>query len=91
LNADTSGVCILDRDRITLAGVYKRSFVAGLAIALFPFLPQILSQIPAIWKDVGMAIALLMSVALVFFAKKTGSRAALLLSPIFLFTVLQRD
>ena len=65
--------------------VYKRSFVAGLAVVLFPFLPQILSHIPAIWKDVGMAIALLMSVALVFFAKKTGSRAALLLSPIFLF------
>ena len=65
--------------------VYQRSLIAGLAIVLFPFLPQILSQIPAIWKDVGMAIALLMSVALVFFAKKTGSKAALLLSPIFLF------
>jgi len=65
--------------------VYQRSFVAGLAIVLFPFLPQILSQIPTIWKDVGMAIALLMSVALVFIAKKTGSKAALLLSPIFLF------
>ena len=65
--------------------VYRRSLVAGLAIVLFPFLPQILSQIPAIWKDVGMAIALLMSVTLVFLAKKTGSKTALLLSPIFLF------
>ena len=65
--------------------IYQRSFVAGLALVLFPFLPQILSQIPAIWKDVGMAIALLMSVALVYFARKMGSKAALLLSPIFLF------
>jgi hypothetical protein len=65
--------------------VYRTSLVAGLAIVAFPFLPQILSQIPVIWKDVGMAIALLMTVALVFLAKKTGSKAALLLSPIFLF------
>src|SRR6187549_308043 len=65
--------------------IYQRSLVAGLAVVLFPFLPQILSQIPTIWKDVGMAIALLMSVALVFFAKKTGSKTALFLSPIFLF------
>ena len=65
--------------------VYQRSLALGLAVVLFPFLPQIISQIPAIWKDVGMAIALLMSVALVYLAKKTGSKTALLLSPIFLF------
>ncbi len=64
---------------------YRESLLLGLALVVFPFMPQILSQLPVIWKDVEMATTLLMSAALVLFAKKKKSKIALLLSPVFLF------
>lgn len=65
--------------------VHRESLALGIASVLFPLLPHVLSQLPIIWKDVGMAVALLMSVALIFLAKKKRSKSALLLSPLFLF------
>ncbi len=65
--------------------IYRESLGLGLAAVLFPFMPQILSQLPMIWKDIGMAVTLFMSVALIFLANKTKNPVALLISPIFLF------
>ena len=63
---------------------HRESILLGLALVLFPFMPQILSQLPVVWKDVGMATALLMATSLVYFAQKRKSKFALLLSPVFL-------
>jgi len=63
---------------------HRESVLLAVALILFPFMPQILSQLPVIWKDVGMATALLMAVSLVYLAQKRKSKFALLLSPVFL-------
>ncbi len=65
--------------------IHRESFALGIAAVLFPFLPSVLSQLPVIWKDVAMAVGLLMAVSLVFLAKKSKSKLVLLLSPPFLF------
>lgn len=64
--------------------IHRESFATGLALVFVPFMPQILSQLPVIWKDVEMATALLMAVALIYFGKKRNSKSSLLLSPVFL-------
>jgi hypothetical protein len=65
--------------------IHRESLGLGLASVLFPFMPQILSQLPMIWKDVGMAVTLFMAVALIYAASRNKSAIALLLSPAFLF------
>lgn len=64
---------------------HKKSFRLGLCLILFALMPQILSQLPVIWKDVGLGAALFFSAALIYSADKTKSKIALLLSPLFLF------
>ncbi|HUR97087.1 MAG TPA: hypothetical protein VMZ26_03355 [Pyrinomonadaceae bacterium] len=64
---------------------HRESLSLGLACVLFAFMPQILSQLPMIWKDLGMAVTLFLAVALVYRASKNGSVVALFLSPVFLF------
>lgn len=61
------------------------SFGLGIALVLFGWLPHILAQTAVVWKDIGLGASLFLAVALLFHAKKTGNKAALLLSPIFLF------
>ncbi|CAN5500854.1 hypothetical protein BH18ACI3_BH18ACI3_21080 [soil metagenome] len=68
--------------------IYRESLGLGLAAVMFPFMPQILSQLPMIWKDIGMAVTLFAAVALIFLASKNRSVVALLLSPAFLFYAL---
>ena len=52
---------------------YRESFLLGLALTLFGFTPHILSSLTVVWKDVGMGVALLLSVALIYAAKKKRS------------------
>lgn len=63
----------------------RESFLLGLALVLFGFLPHIFSQTVVIWKDIALGASLLMAVALLYRAKRTGSKIALVLSPIFIF------
>lgn len=68
--------------------VYRESLGLGIASVLFPFLPQILSQLPMIWKDVGLAVTLFLAAVLVYWASKNRSSIPLFLSPVFLFYAL---
>lgn len=64
---------------------HRESFGLGLALVLFAFLPHILSQTVVIWKDIALGGSLFFAAALLYYAKKTGSKAAVLISPVFLF------
>lgn len=64
---------------------HRESFVLGLALVLFGQMPHILAQTPVIWKDVGMGASLLLAVAMIYYAKKSGSKAVLLASAIPMF------
>jgi hypothetical protein len=61
------------------------SLALGTAVVLFGLMPHILAQTAVVWKDIGMGASLLMTVALLFYAKRTGSKIALLVTPVFLF------
>lgn len=67
--------------RATNAG----SFGLGIALVLFGLMPHILAQTAVVWKDIGLGASLFLAVALLYYAKKTGSKIALLISPVFLF------
>jgi hypothetical protein len=56
----------------------ERSRAAGYAFAAFGFMPQVLSQLGAIWKDVGLGAALFMASALLYGASRGVWRFALL-------------
>ena len=64
---------------------YRESVFLGSALVLFAFLPHILSQTIVIWKDIALGASLFFAAALLYYAKKKGSKAALLISPAFLF------
>ncbi len=64
---------------------YKKSVRLGLALILFAFLPQIISQLPFIWKDIGLGASLFLASALVYLADREKIKTALLISPLFLF------
>jgi hypothetical protein len=64
---------------------HKRSFRLGLCLILFALLPQIFSQLPVIWKDVGFGASLFLSAALLYLADKTKNRVAFFASILFLF------
>ncbi|MET0752234.1 MAG: hypothetical protein ABWZ66_02625 [Pyrinomonadaceae bacterium] len=64
---------------------HKKSFRLGLCLILFALMPQILSQLPVIWKDVGLGAALFLSTALLYLADKTKRKTALFASALFLF------
>jgi hypothetical protein len=64
---------------------HKKSLRLGLCLILFAFLPHVLSQMPVIWKDVGLGATLFLSAALLYAADKTKSKIALFASPLFLF------
>jgi hypothetical protein len=64
---------------------HKKSFRLGLCLILFALLPQIFSQLPVIWKDVGLGACLFLASALLYSADKTKNKAAILISPLFLF------
>ena len=64
---------------------YKKSFWLGLALVLFAFFPQIISQLPFIWKDIGLGASLFLAAALIYLADTEKSKTALLISPLFLF------
>jgi hypothetical protein len=63
----------------------KKSFWLGLCLILFALLPHIFSQLPVIWKDVGLGACLFFSTALLYSADKTKNKLALLVSSLFLF------
>lgn len=63
----------------------RKSFKLALAIVLLGLLPQILSQLTTVWKDVGLGACLFLTTALVYQADKGKSKIALLISPVFLF------
>jgi hypothetical protein len=74
------GACALFWKAVT-----RESVFLGLALVLFAFLPHILSQTVVIWKDIALGASLFFATALLYYAKKSGSKAALLISPVFLF------
>lgn len=63
----------------------ERSFKLGLFLILFALMPQVLSQLTTVWKDVAMGASLFLAVALMYHAKVFNAKWSLLLSPIFLF------
>jgi hypothetical protein len=64
---------------------HKRSFRLGLCLILFALLPQIFSQLPVIWKDVGLGASLFLTTALLYLADKTKNKVAFFASILFLF------
>jgi len=64
---------------------HKRSFRLGLCLVLFALLPNIFSQLPVIWKDVGLGASLFLAAALLYLADKTKNRIAFFASILFLF------
>lgn len=74
------GACVL-----FWKAAHRESVFLGLALVLFAFLPHILSQTVVIWKDIALGASLFFAAALLYYAKKSGSKAALLISPVFLF------
>ena len=64
---------------------YRRSAWLGLGLAGFGFMPQVLSNLSTVWKDVGMGVSLLLASALLYRSRQTGSKAALLASAPLLF------
>lgn len=63
----------------------EKSFKLGLFLILFALMPQVLSQLTTVWKDVSMGASLFLAVALIYHAKVFNAKWSLLLSPIFLF------
>ncbi len=57
----------------------------GFLFIFVGLLPHILSHLTVIWKDVAMGTALFLATALIFLAKKKGSKSAVLAAPLFLF------
>lgn len=64
---------------------YRRSAWLGLWLVGFGFMPQVLSNLSTIWKDVGLGVSLLLASALLYRSRQTGSRAALAASVPLLF------
>ncbi|HEY0428506.1 MAG TPA: hypothetical protein VGC76_12055 [Pyrinomonadaceae bacterium] len=64
---------------------HKKSIRLGACLILFALLPHILSQLPVVWKDVGLGTCLFLSAALVYLADKTKNKTALFASILFLF------
>ena len=62
-----------------------RSLWLGIALVVFGLLPHVLAQTVVVWKDVALGVSLLMAVALLYVAKTSGSKLAIILSALFLF------
>ncbi|MCY7376430.1 MAG: hypothetical protein LH472_10720, partial [Pyrinomonadaceae bacterium] len=62
-----------------------KSFGLATALILLGLLPQILSQLTTVWKDVGLGACLFLTAALVYQADQAKSKCLLLISPVFLF------
>lgn len=56
-----------------------------LLLVLFGFMPQIISQLTTVWKDVQLAAALFFVSALLYLSQQTKSVFPILITPIFLF------
>ncbi|HYH87255.1 MAG TPA: hypothetical protein VEX60_17515 [Pyrinomonadaceae bacterium] len=56
---------------------YRRSVWLGLGLVAFGFMPQVLSHLSAVWKDTGLGVSLLLASALLYRARETGSKGAL--------------
>ena len=56
-----------------------------LLLVLFGFMPQIISQLTTVWKDVQLAAALFFVSALLYLARQTKSVLPILITPFFLF------
>lgn len=59
-----------------------KSYKLGFALILFGLLPHILPQLLCIWKDISLGVALFLTVALLYYAKNSQSKIALLISPL---------
>jgi hypothetical protein len=64
---------------------YRRGMWPGLCLVASGFLPPVLALLSTVWKDVGLGASLLLASALLYTARREGSRVALLLSIPFLF------
>ncbi|MBC7932072.1 MAG: hypothetical protein H7Z38_16055 [Rubrivivax sp.] len=64
---------------------YRRSVWLGLGLVAFGFMPQVLSNLSTVWKDANLGVALLLASALLYRARQTNSRAALVASLPLLF------
>lgn len=63
----------------------SRSFWLGIALVVFGLAPHILAQTVVAWKDVALGVSLFIAIALLYFARTSGNKIALLVSPLFLF------
>ena len=64
---------------------HRRASWLGLGLFGCAFLPPVLALLSTVWKDVGHGVSLLMASALLYTARREGSRGALLASVPFLF------
>ncbi len=63
----------------------RRSKVLGFCFVLIAFMPQILSQLSTVWKDIGLGASLLFASAIIYYSSHTKKNLILLITPIFLF------
>lgn len=72
-NAAYWGACA-----ILWRATYRRSVLLGLGLVASGFMPQVLSNLSTVWKDTGLGASLLLASALLYAARRAGSRGALL-------------
>ena len=63
----------------------RKSKVLGFCIVIIGFMPQIMSQLSTVWKDVGLGASLILVSALIYYSSQTKNNLVLLLTPVFLF------
>jgi hypothetical protein len=64
---------------------FRRSVWLGLCLVGLGFAPPVLALLSTIWKDVGLGVSLLLVSALLYIARRTNYKSALLVSIPFLF------
>lgn len=64
---------------------HRKSLKLGFWLVLFPLMPQIISQLSTVWKDVGLAVCLFTASSLIYYLSEKQSKIAILSSILFLF------
>ncbi len=62
-----------------------RSAKLAISLVILGFLPQFLSQLSTIWKDVGLAASLFLVASLIYYSVSKNSGVFLFITPVFLF------
>lgn len=63
----------------------NKSGKLGVCLILTGFLPQILSQLSTVWKDVGLAVCLFFVSSVLYYSARKNTKIFLFITPLFLF------